>query len=130
MSNETNAPVMTAEELSEQRQIRRGKLEELRAAGLDPFVEETYDVDAWSRDIKENYEEMEGKTVSAAGRIRSKRIMGKAAFFDLQDKQGRIQCYIKRDDVGTDSYKLFKTYDIGDIVGVKGLDTISVTSPN
>ena len=121
MANETNAPVLTAEELSEQRQIRRGKLEELRAAGLDPFVEETYDVDAHSRDIKDNYDEMEGRTVSVAGRIRSKRIMGKAAFFDLQDKQGRIQCYIKRDDVGVDAYKLFKTYDIGDIVGIKGI---------
>ena len=126
MSNDNNRnqqadkPELTAEEISEQRQIRRNKLEELRAAGLDPFVQETYDVDAHSMDIKNNFDEYDGKTVSVAGRIRSKRVMGKASFFDIQDKQGRIQCYIRRDDVGVDSYQLFKKYDIGDIVGLKG----------
>lgn len=107
-------------ELSEQRQIRRDKLNELREAGRDPFVQETWNVTAHSRDIRENFIAMEGVEVSCAGRIMTKRIMGKAAFFDLQDKQGRIQCYVKRDDIGTDEYKWFKTYDIGDIVGVTG----------
>ena len=92
---EAEAPAMTAEELSEQRKIRRGKLEELRAAGMDPYVEETYDVDAHSMDIKDHFDTMEGSRVSIAGRIRSKRIMGKAAFFDVQDKQGRISFSLK-----------------------------------
>lgn len=124
MSNENqNAPEtaeLTAEEISEQRKIRREKLQELRDMGRDPFVKETYNVTAHSKDIKDNFEAMEGEEVAIAGRIMRKRIMGKAAFFDVQDKQGRIQCYIKRDDIGADEYKIFKTYDIGDIVGLKG----------
>lgn len=111
---------MTEEDLNEQRKIRREKLQALRDAGRDPFVQETYDVTAHSRDIKDNFEAMEGEDVAIAGRIMTKRVMGKAAFFDLQDKQGRIQCYVRRDDIGADEYKVFKTYDIGDIVGVKG----------
>ena len=124
MSNENhNAPEtveLTAEEISEQRKIRREKLQELRDMGRDPFVQETYNVTAHSKDIKDNFEAMEGEEVAIAGRIMRKRIMGKAAFFDVQDKQGRIQCYIKRDDIGADEYKIFKTYDIGDIVGLRG----------
>ena len=124
MSNDNhNAPEtveLTAEEVSEQRKIRREKLQELREMGRDPFVQETYNVTAHSKDIKENFEAMEGEEVAIAGRIMRKRIMGKAAFFDVQDKQGRIQCYIKRDDIGVDEYKIFKTYDIGDIVGLRG----------
>ena len=124
MSNDNhNAPEtveLTAEEVSEQRKIRREKLQELRDMGRDPFVQETYNVTAHSKDIKENFEAMEGEEVAIAGRIMRKRIMGKAAFFDVQDKQGRIQCYIKRDDIGVDEYKIFKTYDIGDIVGLRG----------
>ena len=124
MSNDNhNAPEtveLTAEEVSEQRKIRREKLQELRDMGKDPFVQETYNVTAHSKDIKENFEAMEGEEVAIAGRIMRKRIMGKAAFFDVQDKQGRIQCYIKRDDIGVDEYKIFKTYDIGDIVGLRG----------
>ena len=118
---EHGQPELTAEEISEQRQIRRDKLQELRDMGRDPFVQETYDVTAHSKDIKDNYEAMEEQEVALAGRIMSKRIMGKAAFFDIQDKQGRIQCYVKRDEIGTDEYKLFKTYDIGDLVGLRGL---------
>ena len=99
MSNDNhNAPEtveLTAEEVSEQRKIRREKLQELRDMGRDPFVQETYNVTAHSKDIKENFEAMEGEEVAIAGRIMRKRIMGKAAFFDVQDKQGRIQCYIK-----------------------------------
>lgn len=124
MSNDNhNAPEtveLTAEEVSEQRKIRREKLQELRDMGRDPFVQETYNVTAHSKDIKENFEAMEGEEVAIAGRIMRKRIMGKAAFLDVQDKQGRIQCYIKRDDIGVDEYKIFKTYDIGDIVGLRG----------
>ena len=127
MSTENNqqAPaeehIMTEEELGEQRQIRRNKLADLRAMGRDPYVIETYDVTAHSMDIKDNYEAMEDQEVSVAGRIMSKRVMGKAAFFDILDKQGRIQCYVRRDDIGQEEYKLFKTYDIGDIVGLKGI---------
>lgn len=119
MSNEVEA-IMTQEEVNEQRQIRRDKLQALRDMGRDPFVQETFDVTAHSKDIKDNFEAMEGEEVALAGRMMSKRIMGKAAFCDLQDKQGRIQLYVKRDDIGTDEYKLFKTYDIGDIIGIKG----------
>ena len=111
---------LTEEKRNEQSMIRKDKLKELQNAGRNPFVNETWDVTAHSRDIKENFDAMEGQIVSCAGRIMSKRVMGKAAFFDIQDKQGRIQCYIKRDEIGTDEYKWFKTYDIGDIVGIKG----------
>ena len=107
-------------DISEQRQIRRDKLADLREAGRDPSRRETWNVTAHSKDIKENFDAMDGVEVSCAGRIMTKRIMGKAAFFDLQDKQGRIQCYVKRDDIGADEYKWFKTYDIGDIVGITG----------
>ena len=91
-------PELNQEDISEQRAIRREKLKELREAGRDPFVEETYDVTAHSKDIRDNFEAMEDVEVHMAGRIMSKRIMGKAAFFDLQDKQGRIQCYVRRDE--------------------------------
>ena len=115
-----DAPEITEEELTEQRRIRRGKLQELREAGRDPFLNETWDVTAHSKDIKDNFIAMEGQEVSCAGRMMSKRVMGKAAFIDIQDKQGRIQVYVKRDDIGQEDYKWFKTYDIGDILGVKG----------
>jgi len=118
---EQEQPELTAEEISEQRQIRREKLQELREMGRDPFVQETYNVTAHSKDIKDNYDALEDQEVAIAGRIMSKRIMGKAAFFDVQDKQGRIQCYVKRDDIGAEEYKVFKTYDIGDLVGLKGI---------
>jgi len=111
---------LTEEKISEQRQIRRDKLVDLRNAGRDPFLNETWDVTAHSMDIKDNFDAMEEQDVSCAGRIMSKRIMGKAAFFDLQDKQGRIQCYVMRDEIGQEEYQWFKTYDIGDIVGIKG----------
>ena len=86
----------------------------------NPFLHETWNVTAHSNDIKGNFDALEDEEVSCAGRIMSRRIMGKAAFFDIQDKQGRIQCYIKRDDIGEEEYKWFKTYDIGDIVGIEG----------
>ena len=87
---------------------------------MDPFKIVKCDVTNHSVEIKENFEEFEGKTVSVAGRVMSKRVMGKASFCDVQDRDGRIQCYVTRDSLGEDSYKLFKKYDIGDIVCVKG----------
>lgn len=113
--------LLTEDELNEQRRIRRDKLDELRKDGRDPYLVETYDITAHSMDIKTNFDAMEGEEVAVAGRIMSKRLMGKAAFFDIQDKQGRIQCYARRDDIGTEEYKFFKTYDIGDIVGLRGI---------
>lgn len=106
--------------LSEILRIRREKLEQLKAAGRNPFEILNYDQTHHSKDIKENFEEMEGKDVSIAGRIMSFRDMGKASFCDIQDRYGRIQTYTKQDEIGEEEYKLFKTYDIGDIVGIKG----------
>ncbi len=100
--------------------VRREKLAELQAEGRDPFQITKFDQTAHSADIKENYAEFDGKEVSIAGRIMSKRVMGKASFCNVQDLKGNIQCYVCRDDLGEDSYKDFKRMDIGDIVGVKG----------
>ena len=117
---------LSAEQLSELLQIRRDKLSDLRDAGKDPFVITKYDVDAYSQTIKDNFvDPAEGEestfTVSMAGRIMSKRGMGKASFADLQDKEGRIQLYVRKDMVGDDAYADFKKWDIGDIIGVKGI---------
>ncbi|MCQ2551154.1 MAG: OB-fold nucleic acid binding domain-containing protein, partial [Clostridia bacterium] len=124
MADQVNAPQieeeMTEEKISEQRQIRRDKLSTLQEAGRNPFLHETWDVTAHSMDIKENFDAMDGQQVSIAGRMMACRIMGKAAFCDIQDKQGRIQCHVKRDVLGEDEYKWFKTYDIGDILGIEG----------
>ncbi|MEY8365864.1 lysine--tRNA ligase [Anaerovoracaceae bacterium 41-7] len=111
---------LSEENLNEQRLIRREKLKKLQEAGRNPFVNETWDVTAHSMDIKDNFDAMEDQEVSCAGRIMAFRRMGKMAFVDIQDKQGRIQCVVKRDDIGTDEYTWFKTYDIGDIIGVEG----------
>ena len=100
--------------------VRREKLAALQEAGKDPFQITKYDVTAHSRDIKENYDQMEGQTVSIAGRIMQKRVMGKASFCNVQDLKGNIQCYVARDDIGEESYADFKKYDVGDIVGVVG----------
>ena len=100
--------------------VRREKLAELQTEGRDPFQITKYDQDTHSADIKDNYAEYDGKEVSIAGRIMSKRVMGKASFCNVQDLKGNIQCYVCRDDLGEDSYKDFKRMDIGDIVGVKG----------
>ncbi|MCD8382700.1 MAG: lysine--tRNA ligase [Clostridiales bacterium] len=105
---------------SELLQIRRDKLTALQEAGRDPFRETRYDVDTHAADITDRYDEMEGKIVSVAGRLMSKRGMGKVSFCDLQDKSGRVQLYVRRDLVGEESYAWFKKYDIGDIVGVRG----------
>ena len=100
--------------------VRRDKLEELRAAGQDPFQITKYDVTHHSTDIRDNFEELEGKTVTLAGRLMSKRVMGKASFCNIQDLKGNIQAYVARDSIGEEPYKGFKKMDIGDIIGLKG----------
>ena len=110
----------TEENLNELRRIRREKLKALQEAGRNPFLEEKWEVTAHSMDIKENFDAMEDQEVSCAGRIMAFRNMGKASFIDIQDKQGRIQCYVRKDMIGDEEYSWFKTYDIGDIVGVEG----------
>ena len=106
--------------INELLKVRRDKLAELQAAGKDPFQIMKYDVTHHSRDIKDNFDELEGKSVSIAGRMMSKRVMGKASFCNIQDLKGNIQAYVARDNVGEEEYKLFKKMDIGDIVGIKG----------
>lgn len=108
------------QDLSEQRIIRREKLKVLQEAGRNPFLIEEWDQNAYSQEIKDDFDRMEGKDVSVAGRIMAKRVMGKASFTDLQDYKGRIQLHVKKDVLGEEEYKWFKTYDIGDIVGVEG----------
>lgn len=110
----------TAEELSEILQIRRDKLAALQKAGQDPFEQTKYDRTAYAADINNKFEEYEGQAVSVAGRVMSKRDMGKASFFDLSDATGKIQVYMKMNLVGEEVYAQFKKWDIGDIVGVKG----------
>ena len=118
--NNTNAPELNQQELSEQNRIRLEKLNALMEAGQNPYIITTYDVSDHSGAIIANYAEGEEKHVSIAGRIMSRRVMGKASFAHLQDRDGRIQIYVRRDDVGEDAYKAFKNYDIGDVIGVKG----------
>lgn len=100
--------------------VRREKLADLQAAGKNPFEITKYDVTHHSMEIKDNFAELEGKTVTVAGRVMSKRVMGKASFCNIQDLQGSIQSYVARDSVGEEPYKDFKKFDIGDIVGIKG----------
>ncbi len=100
--------------------VRREKLANLQAEGKDPIVITKYDVTHHSMEIKDNYDTLEGKEVSVAGRMMFKRVMGKASFCNVQDLQGNIQSYVARDDIGEDSYKDFKKYDVGDILGIKG----------
>ena len=104
---------------SSEQQVRREKLRALQEAGQNPFAVTRYDADAFSADIKDNFEAMEGKSVSLAGRLMAKRGMGKVSFCDLQDAKGRIQLYVRRDDMG-EPYANWKKVDVGDIVGVKG----------
>ena len=111
---------LSEDNLNELRKIRREKLKNLQDAGRNPFLLEKWDITAHSMDIKDNFDAMEDQEVSCAGRIMAFRNMGKASFIDIQDKQGRIQCYVRRDAIGDEEYKWFKTYDIGDIVGVEG----------
>ena len=116
-NNQNNA---AQQDVNELRQIRFDKLKELQDAGNDPFVITKYDVSHHSTDIKENFDSLEGKTVTVAGRLMSKRVMGKASFCNIQDLKGNIQSYVARDCIGEEEYKAFKKMDIGDIVGLKG----------
>ena len=100
--------------------VRRDKLKDLQERGKDPFTITKYDVTHHSKEITDQYEELEGKTVSVAGRMMAKRVMGKASFCHIQDLQGKIQSYVARDSVGEESYAEFKKFDVGDIVGIKG----------
>ena len=121
MSDQTkNQPVQEEPSLNDLLQIRREKLNELRASGQDPFTVTKYDVTHHSNDVKDNFDAMEGQRVRLAGRIMSKRGMGKVVFADLQDAGGRIQLFVKIDEVGEETLAAFKKYDIGDIVGVDG----------
>ncbi|MDO5783637.1 MAG: lysine--tRNA ligase [Eubacteriales bacterium] len=112
-----NKPVRSE---SEEYEIRTGKLAALQEAGQDPFQQVRYDRTNYTTDIIENFDEMEGKIVRLAGRMMSKRIMGKLTFSDITDRYGRIQLCVKRDLLGTEEYKQFKKYDIGDIIGIEG----------
>ena len=120
--NQKNVPNGSSPEvdLNEQQRIRREKLAELVAAGKDLFEITKYNQTHHSAEIKEHFDELDGKTVSIAGRLMSKRIMGKASFCHVQDLQGLIQCYVARDAIGEEAYAAFKKMDIGDIVGIEG----------
>ena len=107
-------------DLGEQQRIRQEKLKALQEEGKDPFVITKYDQTHHSADVKENFEELEGKTVRVAGRMMSKRVMGKASFCNIQDLKGNIQSYVARDSIGEEEYKAFKKLDIGDIIGIEG----------
>ena len=108
------------ENVNELLQIRRDKLKELQEAGKNPFVITKYNMTHHSVDIKNNYDKLEGQEVAVAGRMMSKRVMGKASFCHIQDLTGTIQCYVARDFIGEEAYKDFKKMDIGDIIGLKG----------
>ena len=120
MTDINNNQSLTDGELNEILRLRREKLSALVEAGEDPFKITKYDVTHHSSDIKDNFDELDSKEVSVAGRMMSKRIMGKASFCHVQDLKGTIQCYIARDAVGEDEYAKFKKMDIGDIVGIRG----------
>ena len=107
-------------DLGEQQRIRQEKLKVLQDEGKDPFVITKYDQTHHSADVKDNFDELEGKTVRVAGRMMSKRVMGKASFCNIQDLKGNIQSYVARDSIGEEEYKGFKKLDIGDIIGIEG----------
>ena len=114
------APQAEEQDMSELLRVRREKLRELQESGNDPYQITKYPVDNDSANIKANFDQLEGKPVSIAGRLMSKRGMGKVSFCDLQDRSGRIQLYARKDEMDEAEYNRFKKYDIGDIVGVAG----------
>ena len=120
MADAQNNQKNQQQDLNQILKVRREKLAALQEVGKDPFRHVKYDVTAHSRDIVEGFEELEGKTVSIAGRIMFKRVMGKASFCNVQDLKGSIQVYVARDNIGEEPYADFKKYDVGDIIGVKG----------
>ena len=109
-----------AQNLNEILQIRRDKLTALQQAGQDPFIQTRYDFDTTTAEIRGNFDQMENTSVRLAGRMMSKRVMGKVSFCDLQDSTGRLQLYVRRDELGEEAYAQFKKFDIGDIIGVAG----------
>ena len=120
MADKTNIAPEKEQDINELRKVRLDKLKTLQDAGQDPFVITKYDQTHHSKEIKDNFESLEGKTVSIAGRMMSKRVMGKASFCNVQDLQGNIQSYVARDSIGEEEYKAFKKLDIGDIIGITG----------
>lgn len=120
MSENNQNKQNTEQDLNEILKVRRDKLAALKEAGNDPFVVTKYDFDAYASDIKSDFEKYEGKTVKIAGRMMSRRIMGKASFYHIQDTTEKIQLYVRRDDIGDEAYAAFKKYDIGDILGIEG----------
>ena len=120
MSKDQQNMIDNQEDLTEVLKVRREKLSKLQEMGKNPFEQSRYDRTNDSKDIKDNFDEMEGKVVKIAGRIMSKRLQGKAGFIDIQDQDGRIQCYVRKDRIGEEDYDIFKTYDIGDIIGLEG----------
>ena len=115
MADEQN---ISKDNLSEVLQVRHDKLTALCESGNNPFLKTKYDIDTTSTEIKSHYEDFENKTVSLAGRIMSRRIMGKASFAGIRDGEGDIQLYVSRDDAGEEDYAAFKRWDIGDIIGI------------
>ena len=120
MAEQVNRINEQEQDLKQILKVRRDKLKALQDAGMDPFAITKYDVTHHAQEIKDNFDALEGQTVSVGGRLMSKRGMGKVSFCDLQDKSGRIQLYARRDEMDPDEYNRFKKYDIGDIVGVEG----------
>ena len=114
----TDAPEMTAQQLSEQETIRREKLQKLIEAGRNPYAITRFDLTHESADILSRFDELDGQEVRVAGRMVSKRVMGKASFAHILDSEGNLQIYVKRDDVGADEYMAFKDMDLGDVIGV------------
>ena len=113
--NKTQEP-----DINQLRKVRRDKLTELQQNGQDPFVITKYSQTHHSQEIKDRYEELKGQNVSIAGRMMSKRVMGKASFCNVQDLKGNIQAYVARDSVGEEPYKAFKKLDVGDLIGIEG----------
>ena len=118
--NERQQEEQSQQEIGRLRQVRRDKLKELQEAGADPFQIVKFDQTHHSKEIQDHFAEWEDKEVSIAGRMMSKRVMGKASFCNVQDLEGNIQCYVARDEIGTEAYQAFKKFDIGDIIGIKG----------
>ena len=125
MAEAQNAKVQE-QDINQLLKVRREKFKDLQDRGKDPFVITKYDVTHHSMEIKDKFEELEGKTVTIAGRMMSKRVMGKASFCHVQDIQGTMQSYVARDSVGEEVYADFKKFDVGDIVGIEGECTVAV----
>ena len=117
---QSEQPELTQQELTEQIRIRREKLAQLQSEGQNPFEQTKFDVTKHSDEIKKEFETLENQDVAIAGRLMSKRVMGKASFCNIQDRNGTIQSYVSRNDIGDENYAAFKKFDIGDIVGIKG----------